>query len=839
MKVPLKWLDDYVGRNLPVPQLVERLTMAGLEVGNVRVIGLAVPDGLRVRPEDIGPVWEAKKIVIAQVRDVQKHPNADRLLLVTLDYGTGVPKTVVTGAPNLKVGDRGQKVILALSGSVLFDGHSQEKKLVELKPKELRGIMNDAMVCSALELGIAEEHEGIIILQDDAPVGKPLMEYLGDIVLELDVLPNMARCLSIIGVAREVAALTGQRLNRRQIDVSMKATGEPIGEQVKVAIQDPKLARRYLAALIRGVHIGPSPSWMQWRLTYAGMRPISNIVDITNYIMLEWGQPLHAFDYDVLKKRAGGKAPEITVRPARTGETLVTIDKEKRELTAEHLVIADSAGPIALAGVMGGLETEVSDATTNVLLESANFNPISIRRTMKHFNLPSEASARFSRSIHPEIAKHAAEQAAELMRQFAGGKVCQGLVDCYPAPLESKALILEVSEVSRLLGVNISEKEVIGTLHALEFQVERDAPGTLLVHVPLHRLDVEGSADLVEELVRIHGYDKLPATLLADSLPEQHTNRPLVLEERVRDVLAAAGLQEVISYSLTMPERENPLGLSAGEYVRLLNPISPERSVMRRTLLAGVLDVVRDNVRQTSDVRVFEIGSVYLPRIGQRLPDEPRRLAVVLTGRRWPEFWAEGTQTPPAIEFFDIKGVIEALLGELHVPDVSYRPAKVPYLHPARTAEVLVGGKPVGAFGELHPKVAPAYDLAGRIVLAGELDLEAILAAVPERYTYTAIPNVPAALRDIALIVEESVSADRVVAEIREAGGELLRGIRLFDLYRGSSIPPGTKSLAYALTYQHNKETLTDKEVDKVHRKIEDRLKQTLKAQIRGKDIVK
>jgi phenylalanyl-tRNA synthetase beta chain len=836
MKVPLKWLDDYVGRNLPVPQLIERLTLAGLEVSNVRVIGMPVPEGLRVRAEDVGPVWDTKKIVTAQVRDVQKHPNADRLLLVTLDYGTGVPKTVVTGAPNLKVGDHGQKVILALLGSVLFDGHSKEKKLVELKPKELRGIPNDAMVCSALELGISEEHEGIIILQDDAPVGKPLVEYMGDIVVELDVLPNMARCLSIIGVAREVAALTGQRLNRRQMDVAVKAAGEPIGEQVKVAIEDPKLSRRYLAALIRGVRIGPSPSWMQWRLSYAGMRPISNIVDITNYIMLEWGQPLHAFDYDVLKKRAGEKPPAITVRPARSGETLVTIDKEKRELTPEHLVIADSAGPIALAGVMGGLETEVSDTTTNVLLESANFEPISIRRTMKHFNLPSEASARFSRGIHPEIAKPAAEQAAELMRQFASGKVCQGMVDCYPAPLESKAIILEVEEVSRLLGVNISEKEVLSTLHALEFQVERDAPGTLLVHVPPHRLDVEGSADLIEELARIHGYDRLPATLMADTLPEQHTNRPLVLEERVRDILAAAGLQEVITYSLTMPEREQPLGLPAGDHVGLVNPISPERSVMRRALLAGVLDVVRDNVRQTGDVRVFEVGPVYLPKAGQRLPDEPRRLAIVLTGRRWPEFWGEGTQAPPALDFFDIKGVIEALLSELHVPEVSYRPAKLAHLHPARTAEVLIQGKAVGAFGELHPKAAPAYDLDGRTVLVGEFDLEAILAAVPERHTYTRIPNVPAALRDIAVIVPETVPADQVAAEIRQAGAPLLRSIRLFDLYRGPSIPPGTKSLAYALTYQHEEETLTDKEVDKVHRKIEDRLKHVLKAQIRGKD---
>jgi phenylalanyl-tRNA synthetase beta chain len=837
MKVPLKWLNDYVGLNLGYAQLVERLTLAGLEVANVHVLGLPVPEGLRIRPEDIGPIWDRKKIVIAQIRDVEKHPNADRLLLVTLDQGTGVPKQVITGAPNLKVGDRGQKVVLALAGSVLFDGHSSEKKLVELKPKELRGIMNDAMCCSALELGISEEHEGIIILQDDAPIGKSFQDWMGDIVLELDVLPNMARCLSIIGVAREVAALTDQRLNRRQIDVAVKATGEPIGDQVKVAIENPELSRRYLAALIKGVRIGPSPSWMQFRLAYAGMRPISNIVDITNYIMLEWGQPLHAFDFDLLKKRAGSQPPTIAVRPARAGETLVTIDKVKRELTAEHLVVADSVGPIALAGVMGGLDTEVSDTTTNVLLESANFNAISIRRTMKHFNLPSEASARFSRGIHPEIAKPAAEQAAELMRQFAGGKLCQGMVDCYPAPISQEGIILEVEEVSRLLGVNLPEKEVIQTLHALEFVVERDAPGTLLVRVPPHRLDVTTSADLIEELARIHGYDKLPATLLADRLPEQHTNRPLVEEERVRDILVAAGLQEVITYSLTEEKWEKPLGLPPGDYVRLLNPISPERSVMRRSLLAGVLQVTAENLRHASEVRLFEVGAIYLAKAGENLPEEPRRLALVLTGRRWPESWSDGVQKEPVLlDFFDIKGVIEALTGAMHLPEVTYQPTKAAYLHPARAAELFVQGKPVGPFGELHPKVAPAYDLGGRIVLAGELDLEAILAAVPERYKYTPVPRFPAALRDIAVIVAEAVPAEKIVAEMRLAGGELLRGVRLFDVYRGSSIPAGTKSLAYALSYQADDRTLTDKEVDKAHKKIEERLKHTLEAKVRGKD---
>jgi phenylalanyl-tRNA synthetase beta chain len=355
--------------------------------------------------------------------------------------------------------------------------------------------------------------------------------------------------------------------------------------------------------------------------------------------------------------------------------------------------------------------------------------------------------------------------------------------------------------------------------------------------VPPHRLDIqEGSADLIEDLVRIYGYDRLPATLLADQLPEQHTNRPLVLEERVRDVLVSAGLHEVITYALTMPEREQPLGLAGAEYVRLLNPISSERVVMRHTVLAGMLDVAAANLRHTDEVRLFEIGPVYLPRAGEKLPDEPRRLALVLTGRRQPESWDSGQTNPGTLDFFDLKGVVEALTGDLHLPEVSFRPSQAAYLHPGRAAELVVRGKTAGSFGQLHPRVAEGYGLGNRTVLTAELDLEVLLAQVPERYTYAPVPRFPAALRDVAVIVDDELPAARVVAEIRVAGGELLRGVRLFDVYRGESIPSGKKSLAYALTYLADDRTLTDKEVEKAHKKIEDRLKHVLKAQIRGKD---
>jgi phenylalanyl-tRNA synthetase beta chain len=840
MKVPLNWLREYVNVSLPVAELVRRLTLAGLEVSAVHPIGVQVPEGVTVPPEDRGPVWDRDKIIIARVLRVERHPNADRLTLVTLDYGAAEPKTVVTGAPNLHVGDAGQKVILALVGSRLYDGHAAEKVFLELKSRNMRGIVNDAMVCSARELGISDEHEGIILLGDDAPVGKPFQDYAGDLVVEIDVLPNLARCLSMIGVAREVAALTGHTLRRPPGEPGASAPGgpgAPIEGKVQVEIEDPKLCARYAAALLARVKIGPAPDWMQWQLTYAGVRPISNIVDITNYVMLEWGQPLHAFDYDVLRRRAGGKTPVITVRPARAGEALTTLDGKDRKLLPENLVIADTAGPIALAGVMGGRETEVSAATTNVLLESANFDAISIRRTARALDLVSEASTRFSRGIHPEIVRPAAERAAVLMRLHAGATICRGLVDNYPAPLPPQVVELSLREVRRLLGMEFPPLEVLRILEALEFRVENAGPETLRVTVPPHRLDVQaGSADLIEELVRIHGYDSLPATELADRLPEQHAN-PMAGEEHVRDVLVAAGLQEVITYRLTVPEREAPLEMAEGEYVRLQNPISSERVVMRHSVLAGVLEVAAANVRHTDDVRLFELGAVYLPRPGAKLPDEPGRLALALTGRRIPDFWADGQAAPKAeLDFFDLKGIVEALAHDLHLPDVSFRTSAVPYLHPGRAAELVLGDKPAGSFGQLHPQTAETYGLGGRTVLAGELNLEAILAAMPERFTWTPVPRFPPALRDIAVIVAEDVTAESVEQAMRAAGADLLRGIRLFDLYRGESIPAGTKSLAYALAYQAEDRTLIDKEVDRVHKKIEDRLKHVLQARIRGKD---
>jgi phenylalanyl-tRNA synthetase beta chain len=847
MLVPLSWLKDYVPLPADPAALVERLTIAGLESSGVKVFGLPVPAPLRVKPEDAGLAWDRDKLLVAKVLEITKHPNADSLKLVKLDLGGG-EKTVITGAENIAPGQSGMKIVLGLRGSrYFFKGKDGKKGVLTLEPKALRGIDNDAMCMSDYELGIADESEGIIILDDADPApGTPIQDVLGEIVVELDILPNMARCLSMIGIAREVAALTGVETHVPAPKVVTVA--ESITGKVHVEIANPKLCARYTATVIRDVTVGPAPRWMRSRLYYAGMRPINNAVDITNYVMLEHGQPLHAFDYDVLVARAGGKAPTIAVRPARAGETLLLLDQgtkkpEERkavELSPDNLVIADAAGPIALAGVMGGLETEVSATTKTILLESACFDFVSVRKTARQFNQFSEASTRFSRGVHPEQAKAAAQRAAQLFHEYAGGDVLSGIVDEYPAPRPPEVIDLDAAEIRRLLGFDIPGQEVVRVLKALQFEVEADGDDAWTVTTPRTRLDIQaGAADLIEELARVYGYDALGERLLPLELPEPQGNRSLELEDRVRDLLADQGLQEAITYALSSPDAEGKLSGEVGPFVALLNPLSPERSVMRRSLLPGVLQVAKHNLDHTDSVSMYELGFVYVPNARETLPDEPRKLALVMCGRRMSAAWddAQGV-TPPQYDFYDLKGAVEALVSDLHVPGVSFAATRaVPWLHPMRAAELRANGTPLGVFGELHPKVAANFGLGDRAVQVAELDLEAVLAAVPERYGYKPFSTFPPAKRDVAIVVPEATTSETVLAEIRAGGGDLLTDAVLFDVYRGAGLPDGTKSLAFALTYQAPDRTLGDKEIAKAHEKVEGRLRHVLQAQIRGKDI--
>jgi phenylalanyl-tRNA synthetase beta chain len=838
MRVPIGWLKDYVDITIPLDELGERLTLAGLEVGSV---------------DRIGDWWDRQKLVVGEVLEVRPHPNADRLVLADVQYGANEVEQCVTGAPNLfPYKGRGRvslKVAFAMEGAELYDGHKEGFVKTRLKRTVIRGVSSRAMICSEKELGISEEHEGIMVLPNDAPVGVPLTDYLGETVLDLDLTPNLARCFSMIGVAREVAALTGARLRYPSTD--WQTDGPPAGDLARVEIDDPGLCGRYTATIIKDVEIGPAPQWMQGRVRRAGMRPISNIVDITNYVMLEWGQPLHAFDYDKLVGRCGGGRPTITIRRARSGEMMTTLDGVHRVFDEDTLLICDTAGPIAVAGVMGGLETEIDDNTRSILLESANFDFISIRRTTQALKLPSEASLRFGKGIHPSLTEPAARRASELMRELAAGTIAQGMVDAYPVKLEPIVIDLTTAEVACNLGVRFRLEEMVGILEPLEFQCEALSADTLRITVPDHRLDCQYPADLIEEIARIHGYDRIPVTEMADRLPPQRANRQLELEEEVRDVLVGCGLQEVVTYSLTNLGREAALDparhadeLAPESYVVLENPITLERAVMRRSLLATVLEIAAANLRFRDRVEIFEVGKVFLQEPGKELPEEPRRLAILMTGSRDERHWQASGNPDRAVEmdFFDLKGVIETLLARMHVSGVVYEPAEHPTFQPGRTARLRVDDPPTGSgqgtgigfVGEVHSAVRQAFDLGDRRVAAAELDLEALLAQVPAAWYVEPILLYPAALQDLAVVVDEHVPAAAVQHLIAETGGFLLKEVKLFDVYRGDPVPEGKKSLAYALSFQAPDKTLRDAIVAKQVQRIVGRLEKEFGAELRA-----
>jgi phenylalanyl-tRNA synthetase beta chain len=884
MKVPISWLKDYVDIEITVEELAERLTLAGLEVGSIEYIGIPQgdpPEGINLPPSD-HLVWDRDKIVLGAIREVKSHPDADRLVLALVDYGGGDLEQCVTGAPNLfPYKDQGPLkppllAPFAHEGAELIDGHADDGSRLILKERKLRGIPNRSMVCSEKELGISGEHEGILLLDagefGDVPPGTPLQDVFGDAVLDIDMLPNIARCYNILGVAREVAALTGQELHYPPLDVVME--GPPIEGQAAIEIREPELNPRFAVALIRDVEIQPSPQWMQRRLKLAGMRPLNNIVDATNYVMLELGEPLHAFDYDILVERAGGDAPTIITRLPEPGEHLVTLDGEDHALDDYNVLVADTAGALSIAGVMGGLESEVQDpsvdmldamgielsaeqaerlqteawpATQNVLLEAANWNYINIRRTMQSQKMSSEAGMRFSRGVHPSLAMDGLLRCIELMRQVSGGVVAQGVVDNYALPAPAVTVDLPIGDVDRLLGFPIPEDEIIAILVGLEFEVTKELD-VLHVVVPDHRMDIgtglTGRADLVEEIARIFGYDRIPTTLIADELPPQRANESLEREEALRDALARAGLREIVNYRLTTPAREamlTPQGQPSDwpdlPYVTLANPISTDKTVMRHTLLAGMLEIVAANARHTDRQQLFEIGHVYWPVAGEQLPDEPGRLGLIMTGPRGVPQWA-GDGEDGVMDFFDLKGVLETVLVDLRVAgEVRYAPVEHSTFHPGRVAALHINGRAIGVLGEVHPLVRAAFGLGMDLdvpVLAAELDLDGLLADLQFVREIDPVPTQPAVYQDIALVVDRDVPATEVHAVIMQAGGDLLEAARLFDVYEGDPIPAGKKSLAYALTYRHPEQTLKDKAVAKVHKKIAKACEKKLGAQLRA-----
>jgi phenylalanyl-tRNA synthetase beta chain len=800
VKIPLKWLRDYVDITLSPQDLACRLTMAGSEVSEI----LSTSGN-----------WD--KISVARVVDVSRHPNADRLHLATVDLGDE-RITVVCGAPNVAVG---QKVAFARLGAELIDGHSGQPAI--LKAARIRGVESAGMVCSEKELGLSDYHEGILVLPQDAPVGTPLADYLGDNVLDVDVTPNRPDCLSVLGIAREVAALTGQTVREPSLDYPEE--GRPAKERAKIEIADRDLCPRYCATIIDGVRIGPSPPWLQERLLAAGLRPISNVVDATNYVMLEVGQPLHAFDFS----RIGGR--RIIVRRTRPGETITTLDGSVRLLAPDMLVIADAGEAVAVAGIMGGAASEVGDGTTTILLEAANFNAASLRRTSAALKLRTDASLRFEKGLSPELAMVGVRRATRLILELAGGQAAPGVIDVYPGKQRVTRIAVTQERLRKILGVQLPVSHVRQTLMSLGFGCRWLPPDRYVVRVPYWRTDVRIPDDVAEEVARVVGYDELPTTTLAGVIPPATPQPARQLRERVGDMLAAAGMQEVITYSLTDLENLakvlSPEALAAHPPLRAANPMSRQQEYLRTTLRASLLEALAANLRhrQAGMIALFETARLYLSRPDD-LPQEVECLAGVVSGAR-PDRWGHPSET---VDFFDAKAYLDFLFDRLSLAP-AYEDSEDFALLPGRSGEARLNGQRLALVGQVHPRVAAAFDIEQDVFLF-EVDLDALLPHIGKPHHYQPLSRFPAVEEDIAIVVDEGLPAAQVQAIIESSS--LVQRAVLFDVYTGPPVPAGKKSLAYSLTYQSFEHTLTDAEVQRERQRILERLSRQVGAELRN-----
>jgi len=814
MKVPWRWLADFVDTGLSPRELAHRLTMAGLEAEKIETIG----DG-----------WA--NVYVGVVARVERHPDADRLVLATVDAGQHHLK-VVTGAPNVA---EGQKVALALAGARLFDTHADGHHLTTLKPGVIRGVRSEGMVCSEKELGLSDEHEGIMVLEPEAPVGVPLADWLGDTVIEFEITPNRVDAFSILGIAREAAALTSRPLRLPAIADLLTAPRSD-DELVRVEAQD--LCPRCSGTVIEGVNVGPSPAWLVRRLTAAGLRSINNIVDVTNYVMLEWGQPLHAYDRSRL---AGGG---IVVRRAVPGETIETLDHQHRELSAETLVIADAEHAVGVAGVMGGVDSEVDERTTTILLEAANFEMTSVRHTARALRLRTDASARYERGIDPNLAVDAAARATRLLLELCPGSRVAAFQDVYPSPVRPLDLRLRFGEIERLLGIRYEQDVVLDALRGLAFAPALDGgdpDATLRVSVPTYRPDVTLAADVVEEVARSVGYDTLPETLPRGQSVPVRRDSMYALQTDVRKSLIAAGCSEAVTYVTASEDElrqvapdEATLGflhrVPWEQVLRVRNPVQSERNLLRPTLLPALLAAVAENLKHEPGVRLFELARVYLPRGRNELPQEANVAAIVMVGRREPidRFSSEGE-----IDFFDLKGAVEVAVSRLGIGASTLERAEHKSLHPGRAAALCLAGGTVGVLGELRPDRAAMFGIEGRRVCIAELDLDALLSAAEMADHDIRVPRFLPVEQDFAVVVPEETPAANVEQALLAGAGALATGITLFDVYRGPQIGEGRKSLAYRLVFTAPDRALTDAELSKVRDRIDKGLKQRVGGELR------
>ncbi len=827
MKVTLNWLKQYVDFNWSVEETVERLTMLGLEVEGVQKISGAF-DG----------------IVVAQVVTRDKHPGADKLSLCKVNDGTG-ERQIVCGAQNFQAGD---KVPLILPGASL-PMKPGDKEPFTIKVGKIRGVESHGMLCSHEELGLDPEaighkkEDGLLILRVDAKVGQPFGEYLGrssgDVVFDLEVTPNRPDLNSVIGIAREIAAITGNPLKLPAIGGAsvLASRGEGMARQeprptaadlVSVRLEDAENCPRYTARVISGVKVGPSPDWLKSALEKVGIRSISNVVDVTNYVMLEVGQPLHAFDYHLIGKGADGK-PTIVVRRATAGEKFKTLDNQERTLTNEMLLIADEQKGIALAGVMGGANTEINDQTVDVLLESAYFHPTNIRRTSKQLGLRSESSYRFERGADVNICDWASQRAAQLILETAGGQLAEGVVDVQPKAKETKTIVLRYAKTEALLGIKIPHAEQVASLGKLGFEASAQTNDSCAFTVPSWRVDLKRETDLIEEIERLHGLAKTPATPPRGAIGTNDFDSVYDQIGEVRRILAGLGLNE--AQGQTLIAKSEVRNAKDEEIVALANPLSSDMDVLRPSLLPGLLHSLSHNVtRKNYDVALFEIGRVFLKNNNNT--KEERRVAIAITGQRAQNFWS-GTERDAKFDLADAKGVVEELLEQFGVRGVvvTRRDATTPLF--LESANITLGGKlPLGELGLVSPVLAKKYDLRDAVLLA-ELNLDQLLARRNAGKSFKALPQFPSSRRDVAMLVPEAVTHDAVLQTVKQAKASNLEAVELFDVFRGKNVPDGQKSLAYAFTYRGTDKTLTDADVNAAHAKVVEALKIQLQAELR------
>ncbi|WP_379133217.1 phenylalanine--tRNA ligase subunit beta [Paenibacillus sp. sgz500958] len=813
MKVSTGWLADYISIDgVTAEELADKITAAGIEI-----------DGVERRDKGITGV------VTGYVKSKEKHPDADKLNVCIVDAGQGEDLQIVCGAKNVAVG---QTVPVALVGAKLPG--------LEIKKAKLRGVLSQGMICSAKELGMNDKllpkelQEGILVLPEGTEIGQDILKVLGlsDEVLEFDLTPNRSDCLSMIGAAYEVSAILARELSLPKPENDIMEVHGAAADTISVKIVDEAYCGHYAARYITNVKPAASPLWIQNRLMAAGVRPINNIVDITNYVMLEYGQPLHAFDADTIE---GG---HLSVRLARTGESLTTLDGQERKLEPEMLVIADSVKPVALAGVMGGLATEVTDGTVNLVLESARFDGGTVRKTSRQLGLRSEASLRFEKEVDPRSVIPALNRAAALIARYAGGAVQQGIVQAGTDAVDEKVLTLSLDKLNRYLGTDLSMLEVKTLFARLHFPCGDGAHGHLEVKVPTRRGDISYDVDLIEEIARLFGYDNIPTTPIEGPTTPGALTRPQTLRRELRRLLSHGGYQEVLGYSFIQPEQgERFRALTAGgTAVKLALPMSEDRSILRTSLVPQLLDIAQYNSnRRQSDLALFEIGNIFYTEEEQltRQPHELPVLGLLLSGSRATKQW---NVDPQPVDFFDLKGALETVFAHLGLADVvSYEGDSPEGFHPGRSASLYLHGEngrvKIGTMGQIHPDLQRVQDLED--TYAAEIALLPLYEAARSRLQYNELPRFPGMERDIAVVVDTTVQAGDLLNSIRENGGSLLQSVQVFDVYTGGKMESGKKSIAISLLYRHAEHTLTDEEVGEVHNKVLAALQQSFGAELR------